>query len=81
MYQTGIERRSPVGADDESRTRDLDYGKVVFYQLNYIRENCNAGDQCACYLTHQALCLMANTAVVPHVGTPAASAFTTFPNC
>jgi hypothetical protein len=24
---------------------------------------------------------MANTAVVPHVGTPAASAFTTFPNC
>ena len=37
--------------------------------------NYNAGSQCACYLTCQAPCLTANTAVVPHVGTAAASAF------
>ena len=37
--------------------------------------NYNAGSQCACCLTCQASCLTANTAVVPHVGTPAASAF------
>lgn len=37
--------------------------------------NYNAGSQCACYLTCQAPCPTANTAVVPHVGTPAASAF------
>ncbi|CCQ94093.1 hypothetical protein CULT_1670010 [[Clostridium] ultunense Esp] len=27
------------GADDETRTRDPNLGKVVFYQLNYVRKD------------------------------------------
>jgi hypothetical protein len=38
MYQIGIERRSPVGADNRSRTDHLDLGKVAFCQLNYVRK-------------------------------------------
>jgi hypothetical protein len=31
------ERRSPVGADREAQTPDLDLGKVALYQLSYVR--------------------------------------------
>ena len=37
VYQTRIERRSPVGADDRSRTGDLRVGTALFCLLNYIR--------------------------------------------
>ena len=29
--------RDPLRADDEARTRDLNLGKVVLYQLSYVR--------------------------------------------
>lgn len=37
VYQTRIERHSPVGADDRSRTGDLRVGTALFCLLNYIR--------------------------------------------
>ncbi len=33
----GWVRRDPFRADDETRTRDLNLGKVVLYQLSYVR--------------------------------------------
>ena len=33
----GWVRRDPLRADDEARTRDLNLGKVVLYQLSYVR--------------------------------------------
>jgi hypothetical protein len=35
VYQTRIERHSPVGADDRSRTGDLRVGTALFFLLNY----------------------------------------------
>src|SRR4051794_1971224 len=33
----GAKLRRRLGADDETRTRDIDLGKVALYQLSYIR--------------------------------------------
>lgn len=38
VYQTRIERRSPVGADSRIRTDGLDLGKVALCQLSHIRK-------------------------------------------
>jgi hypothetical protein len=43
VYKTKRNRRGSVflkpGAGDESRTRDLNLGKVALYQLSYSRNN------------------------------------------
>ena len=38
-----------TGADDETRTRDIDLGKVALYQLSYIRRAATAGRRGRCY--------------------------------
>lgn len=74
MYQIGIERRSPVGADNRSRTDHLDLGKVAFCQLNYVRKLQRW--QPMRVLPHlPGLMPDSEHRFVPHVGTPAASAF------
>ena len=39
-----------VGAGDESRTRDLNHGKVALYQLSYSRMSC---EECELYLNQE----------------------------
>ncbi len=50
-------RAFPLGAVDETRTRDLNLGKVALYQLSYYRTWCGRRDLNSYALRHQILSL------------------------